>query len=156
MDYNSNLNVTDFDMVVSAKELQIMKAAIPYIPTSEQKFISIYVKFAELMKTLQLFRNSKEDSVGICSVPEESRNPTAMLNAIKCYLDDNERETIDLLTNFVSASSIYSNFKKQNESNGDSNSKGNNMDMMSMFKSMLSPEQSAMFDTYSSVFSGLS
>lgn len=153
-DEKQNINFTEFDSIVSVKQLQIMKAAIPYIPVGEQKFISIYVKFSELMNTYKIFNNPKEESVGICTVPEESRNPAEMLNAVKCYCDDSEREMIDLLMNFVSATSLYSTYKNQNDNSDDSHT--NNIDLFSMIKNMLPPDQKAMFDTYSSVLSGLS
>ena len=153
MDSSNIPNFTDLDSIVSAKQLKMMKAAIPYIPTGEQKFISIYVKFTELMNTYKLFNNKDEEFVGICSVPEESKNPTEMLNAIKCYCDDQEKEMIDMLFNFLSAASLFNTYKSQSDdSSGDSS---NSFDFLSMMTNMLSPEQRSMMDTYSSVLSGM-
>lgn len=154
MESTENHNHIDFDSIVSARQLQIMKAAIPYIPTGEQKFISMFVKLRELMNTYQLFNRSSEELVGICSVPEESRNPVEMLNAIKVYCNENETDQIDLMLNMLSAASIYNVYKKQ--STASSTSSQNNFDFMSVVKGMLTPEQQTMFETYSSVLSGLS
>lgn len=150
---SENQDHVDFDSIVSAKQLKIIKAAIPYIPTSEQKFMSIFVKIRELTNTFQLFNRSDDELVSICSVPEESRNPSEMLNAIKNCCEDQEKERIDLIFNLVTATSLYNTYRKQNN---DADTSSNNMDFMSIMKNMLSPEQQAIFETYSNTFSGSS
>ncbi len=154
MDADERPDQTDFDSIVSAKQLRIMKAAIPYIPTGQQRFISIYVKFRELMNTFELFNQPESEIVSICSAPEESRNPTEMLNAIKYHCNDREKEMLDLMFNFISASSLYNNYKSQNADSG--NSPFASTDFLSSFKKMLSPEQQSMFDTYSSILGSIS
>lgn len=160
MEISNKFELTDFDSVVSAKQLQIMKAAIPYIPVSEQKFLSIYVKISELMNTVNLINQPEAEEVGICSIPQESRNPAQMLNAVKDYCNDKEKEMIDLMFNLISASSLYSNYRSQNidkiSSTSSSNSPLLSNELMSSLKKMLTPEQQTMFETYSSLLSTLS
>jgi hypothetical protein len=154
MDADERPDQTDFDSVVSAKQLRIMKAAIPYIPTGQQRFISVYVKLRELMNTFELFNQPESEIVSICSAPEESRNPAEMLNAVKGQCNDREKEMLDLMFNFISASSLYRNYRNQNSDSV--NAASMNPDLLSSLKKMLSPEQQAMFETYSSILGSLS
>lgn len=154
MNSGEGISATMFDSIISDKKLQIIKAAIPYIPIGEQKFISIYVKLEELRNTMDIFKQPSVGEVGICSLPNEARNPSEMLNAIKTYCNDYERELLDLLTNFMSAFRIYNSYKGQNNNNNQSGP-FDNINPMAAIKNMLSPEQQAMFETYSAAISGM-
>lgn len=107
MDENETMQATVLDTMVSNKQLQILKAAIPYISVQEQKYLSIFAKFEELVNTFSLFQsNSKEDSVGICGFSEDSNQTIDMLNAIKGYCSAEEQDTLDLMLNFMTAFSL--------------------------------------------------
>lgn len=50
------MELTAFDCLITDSKLQMIKAAIPYIPTKGQGFISMYVKIMELNNTLHIFQ----------------------------------------------------------------------------------------------------
>ncbi len=80
------------DTLIQDRHLEMMKAAIPYLNTSRQKNMAMLVKFMELQRTMALFQNSGND-LRMCS-EEEREDPVQMLNAIREYCTDREKEII--------------------------------------------------------------
>lgn len=146
---DTSKELTDFDSLICDHHLQMLKAAIPYLPAQGQQFLSVYTKSLELSKTISLLRKEDVQSVGICSVSDSKKNTTDMLNTIKKYCTDSEREMLELFTNFVSAFRMYNSYKELFPS--ENNEKNSNP--MDALKTMLTPEQKTMFDTYSSLLS---
>lgn len=140
-------NMTTFDSVIQTQQLQIIKAAIPYIQTSEQKLISIYVKMLELNQTIRLF-DKKEDVLKMCSVDTENTSPSErpihMLNDIRGFCSEREKETIDMLLNFLNAFEIYKNYEEVYE--GDTKKRSESP--FSFLKNFLTPEQKELVETY--------
>lgn len=143
---DTSKELTDFDSVICDPHLQMLKAAIPYISANSQQFLSLYVKSLELSNTIKLLNRKETQSVGICSISESKKNTTEMLNAIKKYCSESEREMLDLFMNFFSAFRMYHSYRELFP--GENTDNSNPMDML---KTMLSPEQKSMFDTYSSI-----
>ena len=54
--------MTPLDQMVSGESLQLLKAAVPYLPQQGQRILSVYAKFAELKNTLALFSQTREMS----------------------------------------------------------------------------------------------
>lgn len=146
---DASKELTDFDSLICDHHLQMLKAAIPYLPSQGQQFLSVYAKSMELSKTLSLLHKENVQSVGICSISENKKNTSDMLNAIKKYCTDSEREMLDLFMNFISAFRMYNSYKEFFPAQNNDN----NSHPMETLKSMLTPEQKAMFDTYSSILS---
>ena len=140
--------LTDFDALICDSRLQMMKALIPFIPAREQKFISVYVKYIELTKTLDLVKNiSSDKSVGICSLNgnSEKKDLTDILQIIRRFCSDKDRETIDMIMNMMS---IYRTFRMYKETMQQSASDD---PMSELLKNLLTPEQQEMFESYSSI-----
>ncbi|MFG6383911.1 MAG: hypothetical protein K1V96_06620 [Lachnospiraceae bacterium] len=93
------------DTLIQDRHLEMMKAAIPYLNTSRQKNMAMLVKFMELQRTMALFQNSGND-LRMCS-EEEREDPVQMLNAIREYCTDREKEMIDNIISFVQMFSTY-------------------------------------------------
>lgn len=55
MNQDVSLKMTELDRLTSLPHMQLVKAALPYIHIPEQRFFSLFVKFRELEKTMQLF-----------------------------------------------------------------------------------------------------
>lgn len=154
---DTSKELTEFDSLICDPHLQMIKAAIPYISASGQQILSIYVKSLELSKTMKLLQKDGNQSVGICSISENKRNPTEMLNAIKKYCTDGEREMLELFMNFSSAFHMYNSYRELFPSEHSGKNAGNasqeaSINPMDILKGMLSPEQQSMFDTYSTLF----
>lgn len=152
--------LTEFDSLICDSRLQLLKSAIPFIPAGKQRFLSVYVKYIELSNTIRLVNTIKSDSLGICSLSGRKSAPNSedFMQTIRKYCSESERETLDMITNFMSA---YRMFKMYKDSADDTHrsadgsdtaaSNGHDNSILDVLKSMLTPEQQEMFDTYSAV-----
>ncbi|RHQ92512.1 hypothetical protein DWX76_04920 [Clostridium sp. AF21-20LB] len=103
--------MTELDRLTSLPHMQLVKAALPYIHIPEQRFFSLFVKFRELEKTMQLFADPADGEIGICSVGERDKDsPIDMLKAIKPYGTEEEQSSIDLVLNFIEGSRLYESY----------------------------------------------
>lgn len=155
MDISKEL--TDFDSLICDPHMQMLKAAIPYISANSQQILSIYVKSMELSNTMKLLHRTEHQSVGICSVSESKRNPAEMLNAVKKYCTDSEKEMLELFMNFSSAFRMYQSYRELFPNEADkkespASSPEASANPMDFLKGMLSPEQQSMVDAYSALF----
>lgn len=150
-------NTNDFEENITTHNMKLIKAALPYIHVSEQRFLSIYLKFSEFLNTIQFFSHN-ETSLTACQQEHNSQeNLVEMVAALKNVCDDAERESLDMILNFLQAMQLYktysefyktsSEFAQGNEDND--TPQFQNMDIL---KSFLSPEQQMMFETYKSLF----
>ena len=66
------------DEMVNGDSVQILKAALPYLPSSGQSVVSVFAKFLELQNTIHFpFFQRKTWK----SVPEQKSDPVEMLTA---------------------------------------------------------------------------
>lgn len=102
MSNEQNIHASDLDSLVNDNHIQMMKAALPYMSVSQQRFISYFVKINELRRTIDLFEDEEVATMGICSAGERDRNdtPVEMLNTIKPFANPSEQDLIDLMINF--------------------------------------------------------
>lgn len=85
--------MTPLDQMVSGEPLQILKAAVPYLPRQGQRFLSVYAKFAELKNTVALFSRPREMSA--MSQPERApMPPLALLEELSRYGGGALRENV--------------------------------------------------------------
>jgi len=144
--------LTPFDNMVSDNQLQIIKAAIPYLSNRQQQFFSVYVKYIELDHTLKLVGNSGSNALSACSVGEEQHSTADMLSAIKQYCSDKEKEMIDLISNFLSAYQMYHAYQELMPQEKGSQKKENSPSMADTLKGMLTPEQQSVLGTCMKLF----
>ena len=52
---------TALDEMVESDQDQMLKAMIPYLPSSGQRFLSVYTKVRELRNTMSLFQSSRSE-----------------------------------------------------------------------------------------------
>lgn len=107
-----NLSVmTTFDNLIQNKQLLILKAAIPYLTGNPQKTLSIFSKYYELVKTIQI-SHGENSALSMCSVNTQnpSDKPLQFLKDIRCYCSDSEKETIDFFMDFFQVYETYENF----------------------------------------------
>lgn len=113
MPEDPTIKLTDFDCIVGDHHLQMLKAALPYLQVSQQRFLSFSIKFQELQHTMSLLQNEDNASLGICSLPEEAPHSTLdMLEAIKPYGNTDEQGFIDLVCNFIRGSRIGAQYQE--------------------------------------------
>lgn len=170
MEETERLKMTALDSQVSSSHLQMMKAMIPYVHTSGQVFLAIFVKFLEFKNTIDFFTGNGEQ-LGMCSLNAQSDDPLDMLNDIREYCTDEEREMMDTMLNLFQGMRMYQMFQQASAASAGTSGEeggegsdgkaeqgmgGSSPDPTAMMKAMLSPEQQAMFDTYSAMLSNLS
>lgn len=102
MNDEQNIRANDLDSLIGDNHLQMMKAALPYMNVSQQRFISFFVKINELQRTISLFEEGEVAAMGICSAGERnhSESPIDLLNTIKPFASPSEQDLIDLIMNF--------------------------------------------------------
>lgn len=147
--------LTEFDSVICDSRIQMIKSAIPFVGPREQRFLSIYVKYIELSKTITLAKNMKPDSLGVCSITgkKSSGDNADFIQTIRKYCTSSERETIDMITNMISAYKMLRAYKETiaSSENTENEADGKDNSIINILKSQLSPEQQEMFDMYSSM-----
>ena len=134
------LKFTDLDYLIGDHHLQMIKAALPYVSVSQQKFFSLLVKSNELMRTAQLFREDGRGEMGICSVEQDHISPIEMMNAMKPYGTRQEQDFLDLMINILQGFQIRRNYPETSVPPQEMPSSGV---MMEKLKSILSSEQQA-------------
>ena len=91
---------TALDEMVESDQNQMLKAMIPYLPSSGQRFLSVYTKVRELQNTMSLFRNRKK-SADLQAASLSGIDPLEMLQDIrKCCGGENRRQ-IDHITSLM-------------------------------------------------------
>lgn len=162
MNDEPTIKLTDFDCLIGDHHLQMLKAALPYVNVSEQKFLSILVKYQELRRTISLFDEEETASLGICSLGETaSRSPLDMLEAMKPFGNPQEQDFIDMICNLMQGFRLgnqYQELKAENasdlctdDSSGDSSTIGDTPPFhhppLEQLKAFLSPELQSRLDT---------
>lgn len=152
-------HLTPFDNAITSKQFQIIKTALPYMPVSEQKIISLFVKTQELKNTIQLYNGNSEENIGVCSINGNvNDNLAEMVNCIKPLCNDNEKEQLDFFYNIICAFNLSHEAQNQPDDNSsDSGKEGGStnqspFNMANTLRAMLSPEQQTLLDTCSLMF----
>lgn len=139
---------------VSNKPLSILKASLPFLPSNFQRTLSYFVKIEEFNLMCNSFNQDLNSPLSICEAPKDSViSRKELINAISEYLNDNEKEMINMFYNLSIALNLYSGQKNnsdapKSDSSPNKPASGINLDVL---KNMLSPSQKAMFDKCSSI-----
>ena len=142
------MELTPFDQMISSQNTQILKALLPYMPSDTQKLIAIVVKFSELQYTLNLFQNWSE-LVQIQNFEKHKTSPLDIIHEIHPYLPQDASTMLDHFSNMMNTMEMIKTFQTMSDTDDSSDSF---FDPMSMMKTMLTPEQEDMFDTYQTMF----
>ncbi|MDD6037963.1 MAG: hypothetical protein PUD20_04065 [bacterium] len=97
---------TAFDSHLQNHTLQILKTAIPYIPTERQCMLATIIKVMELSLANSLFEK-EEPALQMCEGQSSSARMLQMLDAIRPLCDSSSQSSIDLITNMVSMYDLY-------------------------------------------------
>lgn len=106
MNSEETLKITELDSRVGNPRLQMLKAALPYLPPEGQRFAAILTKWFEFQATLRLFEDP-EESLSICEVKETPPGPFGILNEIKKYGSPEDKSRIEFVQNFIQAMNLY-------------------------------------------------
>lgn len=107
MDESGKLPLTAVDRIADGNGLQMMKAAIPYLPGSIQKSLSLYVKLAELQNVISYYQHS----VSACSPSTEPHTAEEILTDLRNYGTDSQRQSLDQTLNLLNTLKMYQDYK---------------------------------------------
>ena len=138
MNKNNSFSINNF---VNNKELNIMKAVLPLLPPDTQKFLAIYIAMKELSDIFSLFDSLTKGNFTTNTSDCSNLDISKLFETIKKFLDPSEVEMYENYINIINVMKMYNEMSSMFE--GDTNS-GFNMDAL---KSMLTPEQSAIFES---------
>ncbi len=96
---DSNIRLTEFDYQLSSPQLQMMKAAIPYMQLPQQRAFSMIIRMQEMRRTMELFRDGELSAMGLRAPGSAGTSPMEMLQAMKPYAGPRERDMIETLEN---------------------------------------------------------
>ncbi len=140
------LKLTDLDYLIGDHHLQMIKAALPYMQISQQRFLSLLVKGNELMRTMELFQESGEGEMGICSIGQEKGSPIEMLNAMKPYGTSQEQDMLDVIINIMQGFQIRRNYQESAAASHVTVQEPSSSVMLDKLRAILSPEQQSRLD----------
>lgn len=109
MDEKDN-NQPILDSLIQDRQLQMLKSVVPYIYEPQQKTFSVLIKMIELQRTMQLFEGEasmQAEELHMCSNESQTERMFHILNALREYCTEKERENIDLFINFFDMFSSY-------------------------------------------------
>ena len=101
----------------SNKPLNILKASLPYVPSTMQKVISYYIKIEEFNIMRNSFNTSHDNLLSACDNGSDNNHknkPIELINAVKPYLNTEEKNLIDMFMNMVNAFNMYTSYKSLN------------------------------------------
>lgn len=112
--------LTPLDQMVSGESLQLIKAAVPYLPQQGQRVLSLYAKFAEFRNTLALFSQPREMSA--MSQPDRHTvPPMELLDELARYSSGTFRENVKNLQQTFSLALAMQEMSAQEMQGGDDN-----------------------------------
>lgn len=138
MEQNPPKPMTPFDSLITPPFLYTLKLLLPYIPSSMQRFLGIYIKYLELRHAMEYFQ-------GFTSNPQ----PRDILDGLKPYMSPAEKEMMEQMSGMMNMMEMVQNMQAMSDAFSQDSAGFNPMDMM---KGMLSPEQQEMFDMYNAMF----
>ena len=141
--------MTPFDNLVIPSYLQMMKLLLPYITSSSQSFLAIFIKFTELQYTIRFFQNSRAD-LHAQAFEKELSSPFDIAEELIPYLDKEQGDMIQNMFNMMQMAEMFQSFSDMQSGTASSD---NSFFSENLMKSMFSPEQQEMFDFYSNMFS---
>lgn len=101
-------SLTDFDSLTFSHSLQMLKAALPYMDNSEQKTFTIFIKMFELRNALSIIQEENNQLSACSDDDDDDENRILnMLNHIREFGNEQEKEFIDMFINFNQAFQLY-------------------------------------------------
>lgn len=109
---------TPLDQVANGNHLQLVKAAISYLPRNNQKMLSILIKMIELQNILH-FYDRGNTCVSACDTLAKTPSLLDMLTDIRSYCEGSEQEMLDQWIQIASAMELYSMFAQSGQQGSD-------------------------------------
>lgn len=143
-----------FDTLYTNRQIQMLKLAMPLLPSVYRSFLAIYIKFLELQHTINMAKNSHfsdavhPDNDGFSFTAETMDN---YFQSIMPYLSDDDKGKVQKIKNMLQTMEQFKQMKPildmMSQSGEGASSEDNYMDIL---KSFLSEDQLLMFEMFNS------
>lgn len=94
------------------RRMEMLRAALPYIPVSMQKFLSIYIGLEELFNAIRIIREGPVlymDSLNY--QPQKLGNTEELVKVLRGFCSPKENELIDMFFNMSNMMNMYDQYK---------------------------------------------
>lgn len=98
--------VTEYDNLVQTRELQMLKAMLPFVHTKNQMPLAILIQSMEFQHTVRMFQDNA-NALSAFSVKNDGDRRSTMLQTLKKFCTPKERETIDTILNIMCVMENY-------------------------------------------------
>lgn len=100
--------ITEYDELVQTRELQMLKAMLPFMGVKSQLPMAVLIQAMEFQNTMKVFQSS-ENALSACAINDETDRRSAMLQVLRKFCTPKERETIDTMLNIMCVMENYEN-----------------------------------------------
>lgn len=107
MDETNRIPLTAVDRIADGNGLQMMKAAIPYLPLPMQRAFSLYAKCMEIQNVISYYHNP----VSACSTSSSASSFDEILEDLRNYGTETQRQSMDQLLNLLHTVKMYQEYK---------------------------------------------
>lgn len=139
-----------FDTLYTNQQIQMLKLAMPLLPSVYRSFLAIYIKFLELQYTIHTAKQIRFSTDG--NAEGTLLNASTLdqyFGSIMPYISDEEKGKIQKIKNMFQTMEQFKQMQPildmMVQSNNDASS---DTDQMDILKSFLSEEQLFMFDMF--------
>lgn len=132
--------------------IELMKAALPYLPPSAQKSVEVVSKAEELVNTLS--SPAPEGDLSAASLSGQHMDMEGMLMQMRGICNKREQEMIDNMLNIVKMQRLLQGYRSfVTTSQHSDKAPGSSQDtLMEFLMSQLSPDQKSTFENMNLVF----
>ena len=99
--------MTQLDYMVSTNETLMLKAFLPYISADFAPFLAIYIKYSELMSTINLFKDNKN----VFKKCESQDFFQDIIGTLDPYVPEKDRQTFETLGNMKNIMETFEQYK---------------------------------------------
>lgn len=149
-----------FDTLYTTNHMKILKLLLPYLEPEVQKKIAVFIKWQELMFTLQFMKQYSASFYSSDFKKKKNLDLSALLPLLTTYCNDSEKALLSQFSQMQNMmhmmeemqqympmfQQLMASMSGENDFGGMFNSDSNNM--MDMLKNMMSEEQQAMFSMF--------
>lgn len=104
--------MTSLDRMIAEDQLQMLKAAIPYLNPKIQPTLSVMAKAMELNRTIRLFQQPSE-LTAMSSPVQPKADPLELLSELSQYATGERKETLDNMISTLSAFMMIQTYQEE-------------------------------------------
>ena len=150
-----------FDTLYTNNHMKILKLLMPLVDSKHQKMLAIYIKWQELVFTLDFFKHYSVSLYTKDFLQQSTMNIEDILPLVTPYCNKQEQQILNQFGQMKNMMNMMDNMQQympliqqfMSSMSGDNNSFGDLSDlgsnnMMDMLKNMMSEEQQTMFSMF--------